>query len=75
MRSIYIGPNIPALGMQQFRVYKSLPVEISSEKKLSRLCVPVENLCRAREALAVQGSPEWTAYRAAIAAFLPKKVR
>lgn len=75
MRAIYIGPNIPSLGITRFRVYKSLPAEIAGNKQLSRLCVPVEDLSRARASLEVQGSPEWAAYRAAVAAFLPKKVR
>ena len=71
---VYIGPSIPARGLQKFQVFKGeAPIEHAVDDVLCALFVPVENLREARAALDVEGSSEWTAYRAAVAAFLSKK--
>lgn len=76
MRVIYIGPSIPAKGLQRFQVFTEVPPSAVNELKLSELFVPVETLRDARKALAVEGSVEWIAYRAAVAAFLtPNKTK
>lgn len=75
MRVIYIGPSIPAKGLQRFQVFTEVPPSAVNEVSLSELFVPVENLRGAREALTVEGSIEWIAYRAAVAAFLTPKKR
>jgi len=72
---IYIGPSVLSLGLQRFQVFKEPPKVVVAEPKLARLCVPVNTLAKARAALSVEGSPEWSAYRAAAAAFLPNQAR
>jgi|WetSurMetagenome_2_1015567.scaffolds.fasta_scaffold01576_5 hypothetical protein len=74
-KEIYIGPSIPSRGLQKFVVFEEIPDHLVVDEILSRLFVPVEDLSKARVALRREGSPEWTAYRAAVAAFLSKKVR
>jgi len=74
-KEIYIGPSIPSRGLQQFVVFEEIPDHLIGDEILSRLFVPVEDLSKARAALSMEGSPEWTAYRAAVAAFLSQKVR
>jgi len=75
MRMIYIGPSVPSRGLQQFQVFTEVPPAAANEPALAGLFVPVETLRRAREALNVEGSVEWIAYRAAVAAFLTHKKR
>lgn len=75
MKVIYIGPSIPARALQRFQVFSELPSAIVGGSILDRLFVPVEDLSKARAALSVEGTIEWTAYRDAVAAFLSNKVR
>ena len=70
MKVIYIGPSIIDRGLQQYQVFNGLPKSVASEPKLQRLFASVKDLSRARAALSVQGSVEWSAYRAAVAAYL-----
>lgn len=74
-KEIYIGPSILARGLQQFVVFEEIPDDLVEDAILSRLFVPVEDLSKARAALSVEGSPEWTAYRAAVAAFISNQAR
>jgi hypothetical protein len=73
MRVIYIGPSISSLGLQRFQVFTEIPPAAVDELTLADLFVPVERLREARFALAIEGSVEWIAYRAAVAAFFYKK--
>lgn len=67
---IYIGPNIPARGLRQFTTFKGgVPAVHASEAVLAPLFVSLESFSAARSALDVEGSPEWSAYRDAVAAF------
>ncbi len=74
-REIYIGPSIPSRGLQRFVVFEVIPDQFIDDDILSRLFVPVEDLSKARSALSVEGSPEWSAFRAAASAFLSKQAR
>lgn len=66
---IYVGPNISRLGLQRFRVYKGgVPASAKGESALACLFVLPEKLRAASAALTVEGSPEWSAYRDALAA-------
>jgi hypothetical protein len=74
-KEIYIGPSIPSRGLQRFVVFEVIPDQFIDDEIIARLFVPVEDLSKARAALSMEGSPEWTAYRAAVAAFFTKQVR
>lgn len=75
MRVIYIGPNLPSRGLQKFTVHSQTPSGAIGAKELEALCVPVAGFRRARAALKLEGSEQWSAYRAALAAFRPNKKR
>jgi hypothetical protein len=73
---IYIGPNVAKLGLQSFQVFKGgTPERLGSEPVVARLFVPLEDFRRARAALNVEGSPEWSAYRDAVRAFNKRGVQ
>lgn len=66
---IYVGPAFSRLGLQPFQVFKGgAPASAASEPSLASLFVSPESLRAARAALAVEGSPEWSAYRDALVA-------
>jgi hypothetical protein len=67
---MYVGPNIPARGLQQFTTYKDgVPPVCAGDAVLAPLFVTLEDFSAARTALAAVGSPLWCAYRDAAAAF------